>query len=322
MVARAVVSFLILAFVWTVGIPERVEVDPDADPDRYADAMGVPEVFDPPSQTHAYGIDPSPHRALIERIENVLYRRGRTDYGDAEAVESAAARLAESLLRSEGLRGRQAGLVLTSFAGRVGARADSGYTLPSIVGMRSEWETVRGIVFRDAAWMRSAGADLDRVQEPPPEPPDPRTDAVIAEAEEALRRLMVRGLREAERLGEPIYDPDLPSRSDRGQIQAWARFAERFRRQLDDAMAPVESLAPPPNPSREPLRAEAIRSLREAQEMLRRVPNGAGMWPTPFRPAWEARFQAGSAALARARDQMSRATRTRDESRDHASWNH
>lgn len=321
MVARAAVSFLILAFVWTVGIPDRVAVDPGADPDRYADAMGVPEVFDPPSRAHVYGIDPAPHRALIERIESVLYRRGRTDFGDAEAVESATARLADSLLRNEGLRGRQAGLVLMSFAGRVGARTDSGYALPSIVGMRSEWETVRGIVFKPADWMRSASADLDRVQEPPPEPADPRTDAAIAEGEEALRRLMVLGQREAERLGEPIYDPDRPGRSDRGQIQAWYRFGERFRRQLHDALAPVDRLQPPPNPTREPLRAEAVRSLREAQEMLRRVPDGAGMWPTPFRPAWEARFQAASAALARAREQMSQVEAAPEASRDHARWN-
>ena len=53
------------------------------------------------------------------------------------------------------------------------------------------------------------------------------------------------------------------------------------------------------------LRAEAVRSLREARETLRRVPDGAGMWPTPFRPAWEARFRAASGALARVREQMS-----------------
>jgi hypothetical protein len=307
-VARAVVSFLILAFVWSVGIPKRVSVDPDADPERRADTMGLPEVFDAPEPGRSLEIDPAPHRAAIERIEDVLYRRGPTDFGDAEAVESEAARLADALLRTDRMRGRQAGLELMSFAGRTGARADAGYSLPSVVALRAEWETVRARVFAPAPWMRQASADLDRIQEPPPPPLDPRADAVIAEAEETLRRLMLSGQREAERLGEPIYDPDLPSRSDRGQIQAWYRFGERYRRQLADAMAPVARLDPAPDPAREPLRAEAVRSLREASEMLRRVPDGAGMWPTPFRPAWEARFRAAGDALARVREQMAQAT--------------
>jgi hypothetical protein len=321
MVARAVVSFLVLAFVWTLGIPGRVDIDESWDPDRYADAMGVPEVFDPPSPDRAYDIDPTPHRGAIDRIEAVLYRRRPTSFGDAEAVESATVRLADAVLRSDGLLGRQAGLALMAFAGRIGARTDSGYTLPSVVAMRTEWETVRSSVFRSADWMRSAGPELDRIQEPPPPAPDPRTDAVLSEAEAELRRLMLRGQRAADRLGEPNYDPDLPQRSDRGQIQAWYRFGERWRRQLADAMAPVAGLEPRPHPSREPLRAEAVRSLEEAHEMLRRVPDGAGMWPTPFRPAWEARFRAASDALARAREQLAQAGVEPLPARDHARWN-
>ncbi|HKJ23186.1 MAG TPA: hypothetical protein VKB65_00085 [Myxococcota bacterium] len=321
MAARAIVAFLILACVWTFGIPARVAVDPDADPERLADAMGLPEVFDAPAPSRSLEIDPAPYRGAIERVEDVLYRRGPTGYGDAEAVEAATARLAEALLRAEGLRGRQAGLELMGFAGRAGARADAGYTLPSIVALRSEWEVTRARVFAPATWMRRASADLDRIQEPPPPPLDPDADTAIVEAEAALRRLMLRGQREAERLGEPIYDPDVPGRSDRGQIRAWYRFGERYRRQLDDAMARVERLDPEPHPAREPLRAEAVRSLREAREMLRRVPDGAGMWPTPFRPAWEARFRAAADALARAREQMARADGAPADAREHAGWN-
>ncbi|MBW2315308.1 MAG: hypothetical protein JRH10_14045 [Deltaproteobacteria bacterium] len=320
MVSRAVICFLILAFVWIVGIPARVDMDEHSDPDRYADAMGVPEVFDSPAPGRNHDVDPAPHRTAIERVERVLYRRGPATFGDAAAVESACARLADELLEQEGLRGRQAGLLLMTFAGRVGARADSGYTLPSLVATRTEWEKVRAAVFRPAAWLRTAGADLDRIQEPPPPLPDPRADAVLTEAEAELRRLLLRGQREAERLGEPRYDPDRPAASDRAQIAAWHRFGERWRRQLGDAMAPVERLAPRPHPSREPLRAEALRSLEEAREMLRRIPDGAGMWPTPFRPAWEARFRAASSALARTREQLTQAGVPSTPSRDQARW--
>jgi hypothetical protein len=321
MVLRAVISFLTLALVWTFGIPGRVEMDEDADPDRWADAMGIPEVFDEPTYSRAYGIDPAPHRAGIERIETILYRRGPTGFGDAEAVESGAARVADALLRTDGLRGREAGMLLLGFAGRVGARAGSGYTLPSVVGMREEWEALRASVFQPADWMRTADPQLDLVQEPPPPPLDPRADAVILEVESELRRLLASGQRQVERLGEPIYDPDVPGRSDQGQIAAWHRFGERWRRQLDDAVAPIAELAPPPDAEREPLRAEAVRALAQAHDMLRRVPDGVGMWPTPFRPAWESYFRAASDALFRARHQMAEATGAAHAGRDHSRWN-
>jgi hypothetical protein len=322
MAVRAVVAFLILAAVWTLGLPQRVEVDELADPDAIADARGLPDPLDAPDPARRYAIDPAPHRAALEAVEDVLYRRGPSGYGDAGAVESGAVRLAHEVMASGGLAERQAGLELLAFAGRVGAEADAGYALPSLVRMREQWEPVRDAVFAPAPWLRTASADLDRIQDPPPEPMDPRTDAVLAEAEAELRRLMARGEREVELLGEPVYDPDVPSRSDGGQIRAWVRFGERWRRLLADAMAPVEALSPAPDPGREPLRAEAVRSLREAHEMLRRVPNGAGMWPTPFRGAWESRFHAANAALARTRDHLSQAGASSEggEAHDHARW--
>lgn len=306
MALRAALSFLVLAAVWSFGIPDRPEPTRTQARDAFAGAAGPPESLDPATPPRGYGIDPAPHRADIDRIETVLYRRGRSDFGDAGAVESAARRLADSILRSEGRRGREASLRVLGFAGVVGARADTGYRLPSLVAMRSDWETVRSIVFRPAGWMRRAGADLDRIQEPPPPAPDPDTDTAIADAERSLRRLRTYGEHQAELLGEPRYRPEAPGARGQGQIHAWHRFGERFRRQVAEATAPVRSLAPPPHPERQPLRAEAVRALVEAQEMLRRVPDGAGMWPTPFRSAWQARLQAAGDALARARGLMAR----------------
>jgi hypothetical protein len=235
-------------------------------------------------------------------------------------VESEALRLGQAILGSGGLRERQAGLALMGFAGGVGARSDAGYSLPSLVALRGEWEAVRARVFAPASWMRQAGADLDRIQEPPPPPLDPHADAVIARAEEDLSRLLLNGQRKAELLGEPVYDPDVPGRGDGGQIRAWYRFGERYRRQLAEAMAPVDRLDPGPDPARQPLRYEAVRSLREAHQMLRQVPDGAGMWPTPFRGAWEARFEAARLSLARAREHMARAPGASDAATDHARW--
>ncbi|NNL67303.1 MAG: hypothetical protein HKP30_13730, partial [Myxococcales bacterium] len=140
MVARLAFALLLVAMVWTTTRPATVALDPDDSPDAWADAMGIPEVFEPAVPGPTAGIDPEPHRAGIERIEAILFRRSPAAYGDAGEVESALTRLADAVLRSDGWRGRQAGLDLLTFAGRVGARADSGYSLPSLVDLREEWE--------------------------------------------------------------------------------------------------------------------------------------------------------------------------------------
>jgi len=306
MVLRAVLSFLVLAAVWTFGIPDRVETSTPEALGRHAGRATLPEPFEPTERPRAQGIDPEPQRVWIDPIEAVLYRRGPSDVGDAAAVESAAIRLADSILHTAGLRGREASLRVLGFARVVRARTEAGDSRPSLVAMRSDWEAVRSVVFRPASWMHRAGADLDRIQDPPPPAPDPRTDTVIAATERDLRRLLAYGEHEAELLGEPRYPSDAPGARGQGQILAWQRFGERWHRQIAEATAPVRSLAPPPHPDRQPLRAEAVRALVEAQEMLRRVPDGAGAWPTPSRRAWKARLRAAGDALARARRLMAR----------------
>lgn len=304
MVARVAFALLITALVWTASRPATVALDPHDSPDAYADAMGIPEVFEPAVAMASLKIDPEPHRAGIERVEAILFRRSPADYGDAGAVESALARLADGVLRTDGFRGRQAGVDLLGLAGRIGARADSGYSLPSLVRFRREWQIVRNNVFRTADWMRTATPDLDGIQEPPAPPADPRSAEVLDEARRELARLLRRGRRDVERLGEPHYDPERTGPAVRRfspQIRVWFDWSERWRGELFRAMRPVRELSPAPHPAREPLLADAMRSLREAESSLRDVPNGAGMWPTPFRGAWEARFETARIALEQAR---------------------
>ena len=306
MIVRVTLLFLLAAAWWSLRVPDRAVPEEDLDPEAYADVMGLPDVFErTEAEDGSHGIDPVPHRSAIDQLETVLYRRGPTDFGDAETVESVATRLALEIM-GDGLRGRRAGAELLSFAGRVGMRTDVGTSLPSIVGIREEWESVRARVFRPAPWMRTAHADLDAIQEPPPPAMDPRTETVLRDAEGELHRLLRRGQRDVERLGEPVYDPEVPGRADRGQIRAWYDWGEQWRRRLAAAMQPVDALSPAPDPGREPLHDEAVRALREAHEGLRRVPDGAGMWPTPFRPTWESHFRQASSALARARETLAR----------------
>lgn len=306
MAVRIILALLLGAVVWAAARPARVAVDPDAshDPEAWADAMDLPEPFDPPRRTLRHGIDPTPHRAAIDRIEAVLYRRSPIGYGDAGTVEGEAIRLAGDLLGTDRMRGQRAGSELRRFAARVGGAADVGYVLPRLPDLRRDWEAVRASVFAPADWMRTASADLDRIQDPPPPSADPRTDAVLAEAARELERLLVRGQRDVERLGEPRYDPEVPSRTLSPQIRAWYDWGECWRTELIEVMAPVHGLQPPPDPDREPLRAATVRSLVEAAEMLRRIPDGAGMWPTPFRGSWETRFRAANDALAEARHRL------------------
>jgi hypothetical protein len=295
-------AFVFLAFVvaWSLWAPGRVDVV-ERDPERFADARGVPEPFETPRPGAGLGLDPGPHRDALERVESVLYRRGPADYGDAGAVESAALGLAQEVMEAGGLVARRGGMEIMAFASRVGAAHDVGYAMPDLVRMRRDWETVRDRVFRPASWMRTAAPDLDRIQDPPPPPVDPRSRDALADATRELERLMARAHRDVERLGEPRYSMDLPGRGDGGQIRAWHEWGERWRRELLAATEPVRSLSPEPHPSRQPLLFEARRSVEEAAGILRRIPDGAGMWPTPFRPAWEARFRSAAASLARAR---------------------
>jgi len=297
---RAATRFLAAAAAWTLWSPATVDVA-ERDPDRWADAAGMPEVPDPPRSGASLGLDPEPHRAAIERMESVVYRRGPADFGDAEAVSGIASRLAQAVMGERSLAAHRAGTELLALAARAGAAADVGYAMPDLPGLRREWEAVRDRVFRPAPWMRRAAPELDRLQDPPPPPPDPRTRGAVADATRDLERLMARGLRDAERLGEPRYDPDRPGTVGDHQIRAWYEWGERWRQELRAATAPLHGLRPEPHAAREPLLFEAKRSVEEAAELLRRVPDGAGMWPTPFRTAWEARFRAAAASLARTR---------------------
>lgn len=314
--ARFVLAGLLCAGVWAATRPATVGLERATDPgdaahpwadDRDAPFGAAPD--DPPGGS--WNIDPEPHRRAVERIEAVLYRRSPGGFGDADAAEGGSQRLANDLLRTDRLRGRRAGLELLAFASRIGARTDTGYVQIPLPELRHEWETVRSRVFRPAPWMRTADAELDRIQDPPPPPPDPRTTQVLADAARDLERLLARAERDVERLGEPVYDPDLPGRGDRGQIRAWYRWGERWREDLLHALASARALDPAPHPGRQPHQAAALRSLEEAAEMLRRVPDGAGMWPTPFRPSWQARFRAARAALAEARARLADAERRR-----------
>ncbi len=313
MIVRLFVALLAIAAVWTFAVPGTVDVDATNDPEAYADAMGLPEPFETPRTDRRLGVDPTPHRAAIERIESILYRRGPAGFGDGDAVSSHAARLADAVMRDAGsgnagrLRAHQAGSVLFAFASRAGVESDAGYALPDLVALRGRWEAVRTRVFLPADWMRTASADLDHAQDPPPPAPDPRAPGALADATGELERLMARGRREVERLGEPRYDPEDPRHDAPGQVHAWTRWAEDWRVALHEATSPLDALDPPPGPDDVLLR-EAERMVREAAESLRHVPDGAGMWPTPFRPAWEARFRDAGASLARARSLLDQAS--------------
>jgi len=315
MALRVTLALLLVAALWSLGLPGRVALEDATPPLGDAAFPAFGESFEPvPLARGSYAVEPAPHREAIERVEALLYRRAPAAPGDASAVESAVARLAEALLASEGLAHRQAGMELLAFAARVGARDDVGYPPASLVDLRGEWETLRARIFRPAPWLRTAAPDLDRIQEPPAAAADPRSDEALRAAAGELERLLARGRREVERLGEPVYDIDTPGRADGGQIRAWHDWGARWREQLASAMAPVWDLSPQPE---DPLRAEALRALEDAHELLRRVPDGAGAWPTPFRPAWEARFRAASDALARARATLARAE-PRDAAAAHA----
>ncbi len=316
--ARMVMTVLAVAVLWMA--TDFVE-------SRVTSRLGVPQPgiepgpVDRPSPSAAGPrrtaessgpIDPGPHRAAIETIESELFRipDAHDDGFRDRGVSGALHDLATALLRVPGI-GRQAGVDVLSFSSRIGSQQDAGYRQLDLAGLRRDWEQIRARWFQPADWMARSTPGLARRQRPPPPTMDPATREAIEDVLADLDRRIARAKRDVEGLGEPRYDPDAPGRSDGGQIRQWYQWGERWRRDLGRTLRPVQALDPAPsfsNPADLDY-AMAIHHIERAIRALNQVPNGAGMWPTPFRGAWEANFRAGEAELSEARLALGKAGR-------------
>ena len=247
-------------------------------------------------------LDPELYRSDLEDVEAVLFKDEPADYGDGDRVSAALYRAAGRAMAAGCDPASQAkARVLVAFAGEAGAMEDAGYAMPDLGSLRARWREVRGEVFDRAEWFREADAGLAARQRPAP----PRADAdAVRDVEqviERLRDLMRRGRRDVEQLGEPVYALELIGREGEAQIARWQAWSRRWDEQLTEL---ARKLPPAPGLDDDGNYLVAYQNVAQALGALRRVPLGAGAWPTPFRYQWEECFELAERQLAAAGERL------------------
>lgn len=245
--------------------------------------------------------DPNEHRAQIEAVEAILYKRGPADHSDVDRATSSLVALHESVLsRQTGATKRSrahALLLMTSQA----SFTDVGYSSPDLSPLRERWEEVRMELFGPADWYRESTADVERAQAHPEPEIDPGRVYELSRVIDRLEDLIAVGRMECEELGEPVYEPGRVGYDGEVQIQQWNQFYRDWDERLSSA---AEFLPPQPPLDGAADYLFAHQSVSRAFIELRLIPYGAGEWPTPFAYQWEQRFRAAEEHLNGARERL------------------
>jgi hypothetical protein len=265
-------------------------------------AAGCGTRQDDGANAEARRIDPEPYRQDLEAAEAVLYKDAPAGYNDADQVSAALYRAAGRAMASSGDPAQQEkARVLVAFAGEAGAVEDAGYALPDLGSLRARWCQVRAEVFRDADWFHEAGAG----PEAGGQAVRPRASAAdvhdVGEVVDRLNDLVRKGRRQVEELGEPVYALEMVDREGEAQIAHWQAWSREWSEKLTDL---ARRLPPAPGLDDDGHYLLAYQDVAQAIAALRRVPNGAGAWPTPFRYQWERCFELAEQQLGAARQHL------------------
>jgi hypothetical protein len=265
-------------------------------------ATGCGSRQDQGTNAKAGRIDPEPYRGDLEAAEAVLYKDAPASYSDGDQVSAALYRAASRAMAASGDPVQQEkARVLVAFAGEAGAVEDAGYALPDLGSLRARWCEVRAEVFRDADWFREADTGLESRQHPP----RPRASAGdvhdVGKVVDRLSDLIRKGRRQAEDLGEPIYALEMIDRAGEVQIAHWQAWSRQWDEKLTDL---ARQLPPAPGLDDNGHYLLAYQNVAQAIADLRRVPSGAGAWPTPFRYQWERCFELAEQQLTAARQHL------------------
>jgi hypothetical protein len=247
-------------------------------------------------------INPAGYRSEIETVEKVLYKQSPVGYGDAEAVADGLIRLHESIAEREMnpiARSRATGLLYLSSRADIG---EAGFVASDLGPIRTEWETLRAELFQAADWLAKGDVGLASVQRAPVPSADRQDLQALEHVIDRLARLIDEGRQACEELGEPEYDAEMPGPSGRRHIASWNEWSDGWTERVDDAAVRLPS-QPPWTGERE--YSMAYQEVSSAIRELRLVPNGTGMWATPFRSQWEQRFATASHHLNEARRLLS-----------------
>ena len=246
-------------------------------------------------------MDPTCYRNEIEIVEKVLYKRSPLGFGDTEAVANGLIRLHESIAEREMnpiARSRAAGLLYISSRADIG---EIGYEASDLGPVRTEWESLRAELFRAADWFAKSDAGLASAQRVATLRVDRQDTQALERVVEQLARLIDEGRQDCDDMGEPEYDAEMPGASGRRHIASWEEWSRGWIERVDDAAVRL--------PSQPPWTGErsytiAYQEVSSAIRELRLVPNGTGIWATPFRSQWERRFTTASYHLNEARSHL------------------
>jgi hypothetical protein len=188
------------------------------------------------SQAAADRLDPAPYQKEIVALESLLYRSEQGGFDDASGIAHAVQMLSIAV-RGDGTSRKQQDAFgrLFDYAGRVGARADVGYSTADIPQLRSEWAEVRDRVFRSADWFNQSSPELTAAQTRTVPVADPRVVRELERAARGVERLILRGKRKALSFPEASVDAGLHTRDAIAATRGWNAWSREWSKEVDVA---------------------------------------------------------------------------------------
>ena len=237
----------------------------------------------------------------IESLESQLYADSVPSMDDFTALSNAFRDVGFAIAdRERNARNRD----IASDVSVLAARADigeAGYSLPDLVQLRSDWESLRSQRFSEAAWFRQSTPAIEESQAESTTTIDPAMADELLHAIDAIETLAQDGRRACDELGEPFYDLEQPGPAGDAHIEKWNAFARKWD---DDVSRAATRLPSPPAWDADPKLTLAYQAVAGAIAELRLAAMGSGSWPIPFEREWTTRFDGAMQRLDQAREQL------------------
>ncbi len=301
MVTGVVVAF---ALAGVVRLSSRMESDPSRDGYDRADMANDPYVDERGASRDDHDaprIDSGRYQHEIEVLESTLYQSNAPTIEDFMAISSAFRDVSFAVAERE-LNGRTRevaeDLAMLSAQADVG---ESGFVLPDVAQLRSNWESLRSQRFVDADWFHQTAPELGETQASAIGTVDPAIVADLTRSIDEIDALAEEGRRSCKELGEPFWDPARPGVDGDEHIEKWSHFGREWD---DDVSRAASHMPSPPAWGTDAEVMQAYQDVTSAVLALRYVTMGNGSWPVPFETEWNARFDEAKRLLEDARARL------------------
>lgn len=253
-------------------------------------------------RTTSARLDSDRYQGEIEALEATLYQETPPSMTDFMAISAALHEV------SLAIADREVNPIARDVAGDVAMLAagadvgESGFALPDIGQVRTDWEAIRSRNFEDAGWFREAAATLEDADVDTAPAADPSIVEDLLSAIDAIEALGETGRRACEELGEPFYEFEQPGPAGEDHIEKWNEFAREWE---DDVSQVASHMPPPPAWDADVEVTTAYQDVSSALRELRHATMGPGSWPVPFEGDWSARFDEATRLLEQSRNRLS-----------------